>query len=342
MIKSFTYFLIAYSLMFSDLLGQTINRYGTTTANFLEIGIGSRATSMGDAYVAVANDVSSIYWNPAGLSNVPNSSALFMVQPWLVDIDMLFAGGAVVVPKIGVFGLGITHLDYGQMDVTNLEYQNGTGERFGASDMAATFTFSRKIVSWFSFGSSMKYISSKIWHSSANAFAVDLGVLVNTKFFSFTGNDKDGLNIGMSISNYGTRMQYDGIDSYQPIDISEFEDGNYGDVAGQFRTSQWELPLIFRIGFALKPIVSNTVNLTVSADALHPNNNAESLNIGAALDYKIPSFGQVSLTSGAKNGMRSINSDGDNFSITFGFGVKMFHLGNKSLSIDYSYKPMGI
>ncbi|MEL1230798.1 MAG: PorV/PorQ family protein [Candidatus Neomarinimicrobiota bacterium] len=342
MIKSFTYFLIAYSLMFSDLLGQTINRYGTTTANFLEIGIGSRATSMGDAYVAVANDVSSIYWNPAGLSNVPNSSALFMVQPWLVDVDMLFAGGAVVVPKIGVFGLGITHLDYGQMDVTNLEYQNGTGERFGASDMAATFTFSRKIVSWFSFGSSMKYISSKIWHSSANAFAVDLGVLVNTKFFSFTGNDKDGLNIGMSISNYGTRMQYDGIDSYQPIDISEFEDGNYGDVAGQFRTSQWELPLIFRIGFALKPIVSNTVNLTVSADALHPNNNAESLNIGAALDYKIPSFGQVSLTSGAKNGMRSINSDGDNFSITFGFGVKMFHLGNKSLSIDYSYKPMGI
>ena len=86
---------------FSNLLGQTINRYGTTTANFLEIGIGSRATSMGDAYVAVANDVS-IYWNPAGLSNA-QLSALFMVQPWLVDVDMLFAGGAVV-PKI-VFGL---------------------------------------------------------------------------------------------------------------------------------------------------------------------------------------------------------------------------------------------
>ena len=183
--------LIIISLICSNVFGQTINRYGTTAANFLEIGVGSRATSMGDAYVAVANDVSSIYWNPAGLSNVSNSSALFMVQPWLVDIDMLFAGGAVVVPNVGVLGLGITHLDYGEMDVTNLEYQDGTGERFGASDMAATFTFSRKIVSWFSFGSSMKYISSNIWHSSASAFAVDLGVLVNTKFFSFTGNDKD-------------------------------------------------------------------------------------------------------------------------------------------------------
>ena len=59
---------------------------------------------MGDAYVAVANDVSSIYWNPVGLASVSNSSALFMVQPWLVEIDMLFAGGAVVVPNVGVIG----------------------------------------------------------------------------------------------------------------------------------------------------------------------------------------------------------------------------------------------
>ena len=80
----------------------------------------------------------------------------------------------------------------------------------------------------------------------------------------------------------------------------------------------------------------------ISADALHPNNNAESVNIGAALDYKIPGFGQVSLTSGAKNGMKSINSDGNDFSITFGIGAKMFYLANKSLSIDYTYKPMGI
>ena len=88
--------------------------------------------------------------------------------------------------------------------------------------------------------------------------------------------------------------------------------------------------------------VSNMMNLTISADALHPNNNAESVNIGAALDYKIPGFGQVSLTSGAKNGMKSINSDRNDFSITFGIGAKMFYLANKSLSIDYTYKPMGI
>ena len=255
---------------------------------------------------------------------------------------MMFAGGALVVPSVGVIGLGITHVDYGEMDVTNLQYQDGTGERFRASDVAATFTFSRKIVSWFSFGASTKYISSKIWHSSASAFAVDLGVLVNTNFFSFTGKDKDGMNIGMSISNYGTRMKYDGIDNYQPIDISEYEDGNYGDVAGQFRTSEWELPLIFRIGFSIKPLVTNLMNLTLSADALHPNNNAESLNIGAALDNKIPGFGSVSLTMGAKSGMNGLTKDDNDIGFTFGAGTKMFYLGNKSISVDYTYKTMGI
>ena len=131
MINIFTKYLLVVSILCAAFLnGQTINRYGTTTANFLEIGVGSRATSMGDAYVAVANDVSSIYWNPAGLSHVTNSSALFSIHPWLVDIDMMFAGGAFVVPSLGVIGLGITHLDYGEMDVTNLQYQDGTGERF--------------------------------------------------------------------------------------------------------------------------------------------------------------------------------------------------------------------
>ena len=138
------------------LYGQTINRYGTTTANFLEIGIGSGPSAMGEAYVAVANDVSSIYWNPAGLSYLTEPSALFMVQPWVADIDMLFVGGAFAIPKVGVFGIGITQIDYGEMDVTTLEYQDGTGEKFRATDMATALTFSRKIVSWFSFGSSLK------------------------------------------------------------------------------------------------------------------------------------------------------------------------------------------
>ena len=332
------YILFITLFIMIPLQGQMINRYGTTAANFLEIGVGSDGNAMGEAYVAVTDGLSSIYWNPAGLASLKEPSVSFMMQPWIVDINMLFSAGAVIIPGFGNLGFGITQMNYGEMPVTTLEYQEGTGESFTASDLAASLTFSRKIVSWFAFGSSLKYIRSNIWHSSASSFAVDLGVLVNTKFFSFTGKDEHGMNIGMSISNYGTRMQFDGIDIYQPIDVSELEEGNYGDVAGQFRPSEWELPLIFRIGIALKPIVNNFTKVTLAADALHPNNNSESINLGCSIDNTIPGFGVFSL----KGGMKALYMDSRQYGYTAGLGLKMFYLGNRSLSVDYAFKGMGI
>ena len=332
------YILFITLFIMIPLQGQMINRYGTTAANFLEIGVGSDGNAMGEAYVAVTDGLSSIYWNPAGLASLKDPSVSFMMQPWIVDINMLFSAGAVIIPGFGNLGFGITQMNYGEMPVTTLEYQEGTGESFTASDLAASLTFSRKIVSWFAFGSSLKYIRSNIWHSSASSFAVDLGVLVNTKFFSFTGKDEDGMNIGMSISNYGTRMQFDGIDIYQPIDVSELEEGNYGDVAGQFRPSEWELPLIFRIGIALKPIVNNFTKVTLAADALHPNNNSESIDLGCSIDNTIPGFGVFRL----KGGMKALYMDSRQYGYTAGLGLKMFYLGNRSLSVDYAFKGMGI
>ncbi len=332
------YIIIITLLTIIPIQGQMINRYGTTAANFLEIGVGSDGNAMGEAYVAVTDGLSSIYWNPAGLASLKDPTVSFMMQPWIVDINMLFTAGAVIIPGVGNLGFGITQMNYGEMPVTTLEYQEGTGENFTASDLAASITFSRKIVSWFAFGSSLKYIRSNIWHSSASSAAVDLGVLVNTKFFSFTGKDSDGMNIGMSISNYGTRMQFDGIDIYQPIDVSELEEGNYGDVAGQFRPSEWELPLIFRIGVALKPIVNNFTKVTIAADALHPNNNSESINLGCSMDNTIPGFGVFSL----KGGVKALYMDSGQYGYTGGLGLKMFYLGNRSLSVDYAFKSMGI
>ena len=57
-------------LLISFLFSTEINGNGTTAANFLEMDIGCAATSMGGAYVSVANDISAAYWNPAGLAYV--------------------------------------------------------------------------------------------------------------------------------------------------------------------------------------------------------------------------------------------------------------------------------
>ena len=60
-------------------------KVGTTVANFLTIPVGPRASGMGGAFIAVANDVTAAYWNPAGLSRIPRSEFTASTVEWLVS-----------------------------------------------------------------------------------------------------------------------------------------------------------------------------------------------------------------------------------------------------------------
>ena len=313
-------------------------RVGTTTASFLEIGFGTAGSAMGDAYVSVANDLSSIYWNPAGLSYMKQSEAQFIYQPWIADINTSFAGVGLVFPTIGTFSLGIIQVGYGDIEVTNMQMQDGTGEFYGANDLAVSISFARRLAQWFAFGASAKYISSKIWHTNASAFAVDLGVIVNTHFFSPTGNREHGLNIGMSISNYGTKMKYDGMDLLNPIDILPNEEGNFRDVAGKFNLQAWELPLIFRIGVSLTPIVMDLNRLTFAIDALHPNNNYESVNIGVQYKRIVPTVGDFYLCTGYK----ALFMGKSEYGFSFGGGMVLRMMHNIGLKVEYAYRGIGV
>lgn len=313
-------------------------RVGTTAANFLEIGYGSAGSAMGDAYVSVVTDLSGIYWNPAGLGFMEQSEAQFVNQPWIADVNTTFAGVGLVLQDIGTLGVGFFHIGYGDEEVTTIRQQEGTGEMFTANDFALSLTFSRRLVHWFSFGASAKYISSQIWHTSASAVAMDLGVLFNTPFFSFTGERENGLSIGMSISNYGTRMQYNGIDLLNPIDILPNEDGNFRDARGQFTLDEWELPLIFRLGVSLQPLVASRSRVIISADALHPNNNSESVNVGAQYQYNVPTTGTFYL----RGGYKALFMTERQFGLSLGGGVELRMMNNIALKVDYAYRDVGI
>ncbi len=313
-------------------------RVGTTAANFLEMGIGGAANAMGEAYVAAARDLSSAYWNAAGLAFMDKNEVQFSFQPWIADIDVAFIGAGVVIPRIGTLALSMTSMNYGRTGVTTMEMQEGTGETYQALEYAAAFSYARKLAQWFAFGASGKFVNSNIWHMKASAMAMDLGVLVNTHFLTPDGNRENGMTIGMSISNYGTRMKYDGMDLLRPIDILPDKNGNYKDVEGQFRLQGWEMPLVLRLGVAVYPIVTNAQRLTVAVDALHPNNNSESVNLGTEYAYLIPGVGRFML----RGGWRGLYMNETEFGLTFGAGLHMTMLGNRLIKIDYAYKDVGI
>ncbi|KAA3610100.1 MAG: hypothetical protein D8M58_07300 [Calditrichaeota bacterium] len=336
----FKYFLILLILPFLLQAQNRPFRVGTTTASFLEIGYGSAGASMGDAYVSMARDISSIYWNPAGLAFMEQSEAQFVIQPWIVDISTSFAAAGIVLPEIGTVALGLTFTDYGEMDVNTVENPYGTGERFSSGDFALSLAYGRALTDWFGFGVAAKYIQSNIWHLDASALAVDLGVSINTAFFSPTGDRVDGMRIAMSISNYGTRMKFDGIDLLQSIDPLPDQDGDYGNVPGKYDPNEWELPLIFRLGVAVNAFRTESQRLTIATDALHPNNNAESVNVGGEYEYFEPTIGKFFLRAGYKG--LFLNEDQAEFGHTFGAGFEKLVMGNISLKVDYAFRDMGI
>ena len=317
---------------------QNPTRVGTTAANFLEIGFGASGTAMGDAQVSMENDVSSLYWNPAGLARLTRSEVMFVTQPWFAEMNSSFAALGIIVPDLGTIGAGLILMDYGEMEVTTMNMQEGTGEMFSPQDMAFYLTFARNLADWFSFGISGKFISSNIWHMNATAFAFDLGVLIKTDFFSPTGDYLNGLNIGMSMFNYGTSLKYDGLDLLNPIDISPDEAGNYRDASGQFRLQEWELPLIFRIGTSIKPIKTDDHELIIAADALHPNNNSESVNLGGQYTITFPTFGRVFL----RGGYKALFMESSQFGLSLGFGVQTDLLFNSGIKAEYSYRDIGV
>jgi hypothetical protein len=124
------------------------------------------------------------------------------------------------------------------------------------------------------------------------------------------------------------------MDLLQKIDIDPNTTGNYADAQGQFRTGEYELPLIMRLGVALRPWVTNTTKLTLSLDALHPNNNSEYVNAGGEFGLKLFGQGQVFL----RGGYHGLFMEENQYGMTLGGGVYVALLNNLQMKIDYAYQ----
>jgi len=266
-------------MMSTLVVGQS--NVGTTAASFLDMGIGARSLAMGSAFTAVADDATALYWNPAGITGVTQPSTHFYYAPWFVDID--FTHGAAVVPmgRMGSIGIAITSISMEEMKVRTVSVPEGTGELFEVNNLALSTTYAKKLTDRFSFGVNLKFIQEKIWHMNANTIAADIGCLFITK--------NRGIRIGMSISNFGSKMKMEGFDTERDFDIDENIYGNNDRIDAHLDTQGWPLPLIFRAGISKDVLNSKMHKLTLAGDAIHPNNNYEYVNLG--MEYTFMGIG---------------------------------------------------
>ena len=321
--------LVLIIMLSATLFGQGIvtdvSKRGTTAAPFLSIGQGTRATGMGSAFVALANDPSALYWNPAGIAKVNGVGFIVDHTLWIADIGYNFLGVTYNLGDFGTIGASFTTSNVGEMNVTTVDNPDGTGETFTANDAAFSVAWAIQLTENFSIGFNPKFIYQSIWKTSSTAVAIDLGVQYVTPF--------DGMILGMSISNFGTKMQLEGNSALVLYDPDPGSTGNNGNIPAYLQTDAWELPLNFRVGVAYQPVKVDQHNVVVALDALHLSDNYESVNFGG--EYTFDDF--FSLRAGYKSMFLKDSEE----SFSFGAGIKQYLLGNVAIQFDYAYQDFG-
>lgn len=308
MIKYFvTISLVIFS--FADINAQLFpvlggQRAGISTAQFLKIGVGGRASSMADAFVAISNDVSALYWNPAGLSQFDDNQVIFSHNEWLVDINHDFLGAVYHLDNTNSFGVSLTALTMDNMKVTTEFAPFGTGEYFSFSDIAVAVTYARKMTEQFSVGASVKYIEETLDKLKMRGVMIDLG----TYYWTGLGTTR----FAVTVSNFGNDLA---------------PDGNVV-LVGDRTKSDWQSfspPTIFRIGFAFEPYEDDINRITTSVQLNHPNDNSENFGLGVEYAYNKMFY--------ARGGYK-FNVDEQNYS--FGTGVNV-PLNFANVTFDYAF-----
>ena len=311
--------------LFSQGFLSDVSKRATTAAPFLSIGQGARAISMGSAFVAVTDDPSAIFWNPAGITKTENVGFMVDHTRWIADINYNFMALTYNLGNLGVVGMSFTISDIDEMNVTTVEKPEGTGETFGVTDAAFSLAWAIQLTDEFAIGFNPKFIYQSIWKMSATAVAIDMGVQYVTPF--------DGMILAMSISNFGTRMKLEGNSALIIYDPDPNSTGNNGNIPAYLQTDTWDLPLNFRVGVAYQPVNIEDHSLTLAVDALHPSDNYESVNVGAEYTFmNVFSF---------RGGYKSLFLDASEETFALGFGIKKQVLGNITLYFDYSYQDFG-
>lgn len=288
-------------------------RIATTTGQFLKIGIGARAMGMAGAFVAVANDPSAIYWNPAGVASMVRREAMVSNVQWPADISYTHLTYIAPVKKLG----GSVGVQFGalttEIEETTEERPFGTGVTFGYADWQAGLTYSARLTDRLLVGVGAKYVhqdlGADVGGTSANNLLVDLGTIYYLGISS--------VRIGMTMAHFGPDFSPGG----------EYVSETTGEVR---EYDGYSPPTTFRFGVAWEPIEKADHRLTTSIAFDQPSDNQ--FDTRAGLEYEFSR--RFALRTGY-----DLNASEIKFAAGAGFYPEF---GTVRGTLDYAYSDGGV
>ncbi len=252
--------LIASILVLASTLVQAQEFKKTATAGFifLEVPASARTAALGEASLALTDENSAaVFNNPAALGFTGQEQSFSAsYAPWFAEIKN-YSSSFAVKTDAGVIGVGLVLFDYGSMPrtvvATNQQVYDVVGT-FNANAMALGVTYSRMLTDQFSFGTTIKFVQERIDVYKASNVVLDAGVLYNTGLGT--------LRIAAAVQNFG--------------------------VNAKFINDEFKMPAVFKLGAAVEAFGSAASDhrLTLMAEARHPNDGNEKVNIGSEYSWQ--------------------------------------------------------
>jgi len=333
--------------------------YGTTAAEFLLFHPSARGAALGGSFAALATDVSSIWYNPAGLSQLSAPGVLASNMTYIADtrynwvgVGLPFGGGSRAI------GLSVTSFGFSDQPVCTIEDPQCTsGETYSVAQLALGLTYSQQFSDRFAAGFTGKVINDRLGDVTGRAFAVDFG----TSFHADVGGRP--LRASFVIQNLGTTINHSGkaldatIVRQPPVDQQNIPQEP---AQASLKTKQWGLPVMFRVSMSYDAFSTSQSRLSLLGEFTQPNNTDPGFSFAG--EYNL-GLGQSGFSVAGRMGYSyapdnnldpagandpnyagfssSVSGEGmDGFSA--GGGIRWQGRGRMGISFDYAYRNLGL
>lgn len=195
-----------------------------TAVPFLQIEPDSRGAGMGNTGVAIADNASALFWNPAGLAFQKGShQASITHSNWLAnfqvnDLFYDYLVGKYYIEGIGTIGAHLTFLNLGEQIQTG-EIGPEEISRFNSYEVALGGSYGFMINDNLALGAGLRIIYSSLANTVSGtgvsaqkvnpgtSVGVDLSFLYKSDPFQIGGRNA-GFSVGANLSNLGPGIQY--------------------------------------------------------------------------------------------------------------------------------------
>ena len=222
--KRILHIIFIIGMLISFVSGQNLfpilggQRSGTSVFTFLNIGVSARAVGMGETVVALNQDASSVYYNPATIAQLDKTDISLSQIQWPADINYDYFSMTRHMFDRHYFGVSAGILHMAPMMETTEYHPDGTGNYFTFQNRFIGMTYGAKMTDRFSFGITFKHVSEDLADYGMNAVLMDMGT------FYWTGYKS--LRFCASLSHFGKQVSPTG--TLSKTDLGQkFWYGNY-------------------------------------------------------------------------------------------------------------------